>query len=837
MNETMIKALTKLFDRYRIVFWYCDDPMLAMDYDALHLDEVEKRDITGRAFAAKVEVVHERPRDKFLLFVRGPRPVDDENFLLDLLLANVEFHTDKPSLLAADLGLGVEMVPFLRETQGFFAVARRMTALKSAIDPKVETVVSLRRKMLGIAAGCAGGAVEHVLMTLLKDEEGETLKTFDRCGLKGALWDEVRAAYGYAAANPDPWDFALAAFRETAASVTGEQTNTGLATTIFAFLSDWRDHAKYADSFERLSSKAEKAIGVRKQFASVKWNEFGAADWFAAIDRRIVDEMAEGIKARTIRHEDVVRVVAERRNTHWFGRYSGLYLGLEAASAFLSELVQTEFQPATADEAVRSYAESWSRLDGHYRTFTAFAHETRKSDETLAALAEIMDGNYVNNCLVRMNTAFQKTLDGLNRWPFETSLPLQVNFWRDFVSGPMANKKVCVIISDALRYGVARTLAERIRATDRYSAKLEPMVGALPSYTQLGMAALLPHERIRFGIPCDGRVLVDDKPSSGLADRQAILAAAEPKGAEAVKAEDVLGWTKEQILEHQRANRVIYVYHNVIDATGDARVSESQTCEACEKAVGEILALVKKLAGPSHVSNFYITSDHGFLYQDREVEECDFIAQPTTSDVGGTFKVSRRFFIGHSAITRSELMRFEERDLGLTGDALVVIPKSITKMRLAGAGSRYVHGGASLQEITIPLITVSKSRVEDTAQVEIDILREGVNKITTGQLVVKLYQMTPVGGKNLERTVRLGIRTKDGRQLLSAQKEVVFKYDSASSADRIETVQLPLNHLADGLDGEQVQLVMESRVGGTSQYVPYKTETYLLKRSIVKDFD
>ena len=117
-----------------------------------------------------------------------------------------------------------------------------------------------------------------------------------------------------------------------------------------------------------------------------------------------------------------------------------------------------------------------------------------------------------------------------------------------------------------------------------------------------------------------------------------------------------------------------------------------------------------------------------------------------------------------------DCIRFEERDLGLTGDALVVIPKSITKMRLAGAGSRYVHGGASLQEITIPLITVSKSRVEDTAQVEIDILREGVNKITTGQLVVKLYQMTPVGGKNLERTVRLGIRTKDGRQLLSEKK-------------------------------------------------------------------
>ena len=77
MNETMIKALTKLFERYRIVFWYCDDPMLAMDYDALRLDGVEMRDITGRAFAAKVEAIQERPRDKFLLFTRGPRLADD----------------------------------------------------------------------------------------------------------------------------------------------------------------------------------------------------------------------------------------------------------------------------------------------------------------------------------------------------------------------------------------------------------------------------------------------------------------------------------------------------------------------------------------------------------------------------------------------------------------------------------------------------------------------------------------------------------------------------------------------------------------------------------------
>ena len=110
MNESMTNALKKLFERYRIVFWYCEDSMLAADYEALTIDGVEKRDITGHPFAAKVEVLHKRPKDKFLLFCRGARPKDEENFLLDILLANAEFRTDKASLLAADLGLGDDVV-------------------------------------------------------------------------------------------------------------------------------------------------------------------------------------------------------------------------------------------------------------------------------------------------------------------------------------------------------------------------------------------------------------------------------------------------------------------------------------------------------------------------------------------------------------------------------------------------------------------------------------------------------------------------------------------------------------------------------------------------------
>ena len=843
MDGAMHKALEALFAKKRIVFWYCDDASLEEEWENISIPGVNKVDITSRPFAAKVEVVYDKPKEKFLLFNRGPRPDDAENFLLDLLLANAEFRTDKASLVAADLGLGSEYSDAIRETIGFFASAKRVQQLKSCMEG--DGINSLKRKMLSIAAGCQGGSVEHVLMAMLKGcgspediGRSEAFKTVSKCGLSKFFWEELRSAYGYASENPGLWDFVLAAFRDAADVVLNGARGCVLSTSIQAFLSDWRDNAKHVESFAKLSKAAADALDVEGGLRSVPWDSFGAADWFEAIDRRIVLKLVQGVHERTLRHEDVCKIVSERRNTHWFEAYKVIYHGAEAASAYFSGIAKTEFLPATADEAISSYAESWSKLDGYYRSFTAYAHESAKSDGMLAELAKQVDNDYVTNCLTKMNNAFQKTLEGVEVWPFDTHIRKQCNFWRECVAGEMANRKVCVIISDALRYGVARTLAERMSAIDRYSAKLEPMVGVLPSYTQLGMAALLPHETLRFAIPRDGRVLVDEKPSSSLQERNAILSAAEPKGAEAVKAEDVISWTKEEIRSHQRQNRVMYVYHNTIDAVGDDRAKERNTCEACEQAVREIEAIVRKLAGESHVSYFYVTSDHGFLYQDKDVEECDFIASPVTYDEPGTFKLSRRFFIGRSFTGRQDLMRFEERNLGMAGDSLVAIPKSAIKMRLAGAGSRFVHGGASLQEITVPLVTsAKKSREDDTAQVEIELLREGANRITTGQLAVKLYQTMAVGGKCLERTLRIGLKTVDGKTALSPVKEIVFRHESAESADRIETVLLPLNHQADMFEGEYVALVIESKVAGSEQYVPYKTEKYLLKRSIVKDFD
>ncbi len=61
---------------------------------------------------------------------------------------------------------------------------------------------------------------------------------------------------------------------------------------------------------------------------------------------------------------------------------------------------------------------------------------------------------------------------------------------------------------------MAEEALREIRKLNRFDAELKPMIGVLPSYTQLGMAALLPHRQL--GIRDDNDlVLLDGESTMG----------------------------------------------------------------------------------------------------------------------------------------------------------------------------------------------------------------------------------------------------------------------------------------------------------------------------------
>jgi uncharacterized protein (TIGR02687 family) len=298
-----------------------------------------------------------------------------------------------------------------------------------------------------------------------------------------------------------------------------------------------------------------------------------------------------------------------------------------------------------------------------------------------------------------------------------------------------------------------------------------------------------------------------------------------------------------------RDHDVIYVYHNRIDATGDKRESEERVFEAVEETLQELIRLIKKLTG-ANANNLLVTSDHGFIYQNRAIDESDYVSgqwsvasgQQENGSTGhqppatSHFYYDRRFILGKNLAEHPSLHKFTPGQLGLAGEVEVQIPKSINRLRLKGSGSRFVHGGATLQEVVIPVIKINKKRQSDVTAVEVEILRGASSVITSGQLAVTLYQAGPVTDKIQPRVLRAGIYT-EADDLISDSHELTFDLGSDNPREREVQVRFVLTRKADEANGQEVILRLEEKHAGTSHYKEYKSLRYVIRRSFTSDFD
>jgi uncharacterized protein (TIGR02687 family) len=449
-------------------------------------------------------------------------------------------------------------------------------------------------------------------------------------------------------------------------------------------------------------------------------------------------------------------------------------------------------------------------------------------------LFEQVENHYANSYLLRLNEAWQRHVDAAESWS-APPVPALRSFYREHVGEfRRRDQKICVIVSDALRYEVAEELLGRIRSLDRYEAGIEPMFGSLPSYTQLGMASLLPNGDLQIADNDSGAVLVNGQSSQGLENRRKILATGRAGDrTTAVKAEDLMGMDKDQARALVREHDVVYVYHNLIDAIGDKQVSEDRVFEAAEDTIEEIVRVIKKLNG-ANANNLIVTSDHGFIYQHRPIEESDFSSAQVEGDT--ILFRDRRFILGHGLKGNRGLRRFTPEQATLEGSVEMLIPKSINRLRRQGSGSRFVHGGATLQEIVVPVVKINKKRQSDTSAVEVEIIGSSNQLITSSQISVRFYQVTAVTEKTQARTLRAGIYAQSG-ELISDSHELVFDFRSENAREREVSVRFLMLRQAEAFNGQDVILKLEERHGDTSHFREYRTARYALRRSFSSDFD
>lgn len=832
MSDRIAASLRQLFEEHRIVFWYDADRDMRAEFDALDLSGVTKLEITNNEFGLKYRILRQEPQGKFLLFKDGPEPEMAENWLLDLQLASAVFKADQAAIWLAELGLPLQFENVVRGHIEFFRSKARVEALKRLMQAS-DTQTQMRLRMLAACVGAEGGldTVIEALLSELAAGKDDGLRLIGRSGLTDFLWTQVGQAYGYKSEEPDFEDFAIALFQSAYARALGEDGKLN-AEALLVFRR-WKNNRHWAEAFETLSARYQDLLKISDDLEKRDCRDVVSVDHFEEIDRQIIREIVRAMSTQSVSASDVLKWVRERRQSHWYPTYADIYQALGFAIEFQQALAEANLGMTSPAEGVQRYVSSWYRLDQLYRKFI---YHMQKSGQAslLADLYASVENRYTNSFVMALNDTWQDQIAGLHEWKIP-GFASQIDFYQEQAAEyRRKDQKVAVIISDALRYEVAEECLRRIRALDRFDAELKPMISALPSYTQLGMAALLPHSTLALAEDGSGDVISDGENTKGIAAREKLLAAGR-KGdsAKALKSEDIMNMRSDDGKALFRDHHIVYVYHNRIDAIGDKLQTEDQLPEAAEDAIEDLTKIVRKLTS-ANFSNIMITADHGFLYQHRALEESDFaIADPQGTEI---LVRNRRFVIGRGLAATPGMKRFDAAGLGLAGSLDVLIPNSINRLRVKGAGSRFVHGGATLQEVIIPIIRVGKQRETDLGQVDVQIFVSGRSLISSGQTAVTLYQTQPVSEKMRPRELVAGIYASDGT-LISDEYTLLFDFQSDNAREREMPRKFLLSREADRFNNQDVILKLRERVGKTSHYQDYASHRFQLRRGITTDFD
>jgi uncharacterized protein (TIGR02687 family) len=843
-TSRIFESLDTALARKRVVLWYDANGEWASEFDDYQPAQAEKLRVEGNEFSVKVAISRAPLKQRFLLYLPSAKPPEQGNWLLDLLLAGHEFTADRASLDIQEAGLTLEFKELAKEHEKFFNAKERTTKLKELLRPN-DDETAVRLKMLAVLAKQPPDIDKLLLHALCQVNpanpagEDPVEALYGKAMLVDYFWQAVKGKFEYKSSEPNLRDFAVALFN----SVSSIGPSGELLPHARVFLSIWKDSLSARPAFEQWSDHLAAVLRVEEQLNDAPERyEPGDDDSYELIERfmlrRLLQRFQSNGHSGSQRPSDaeLLEAIRARSTSCWFEKHVHGYRALEQAITFRGLLAKADLQVPSFEEGLQRYCNGWWRLDQAYRRCIVHAR-TYQQPGLLKPLRDWLEAQYVNNVLLPLTNRWSDQVAGLTGWGSST-LPRQKEFHMRYVHAPLSSKglkRLFVVISDALRYEAARDFADRLnsQAGKGWQAEVDALLGALPTFTQLGMAALLPGAQLGLN-PADATALVDGQSATGTDNRDKILKAYVNGRAKAILAEDFLGLaTSKEGAELSKDHDLIVIFHNRIDRIGDKRESEAETCQAVEQTFDDLEQILRKIASLKG-SQAVITADHGFLFQQEPVDANDRAEFPAAKEL--SFK-NRRFALGSGIKASAGQKVFTADQLGLSGNWEAVFPLGLDRFPRSGSGSRFVHGGTSLQEVVVPVIRLKRERKDESRVVEAELLRVPA-KITTGKLCFGLFQLEPVEPKKrLPLQLRIGLYAKVGGALLCAHRNVLLDSAASEAREREQQVVLDLSNAADDYNNQTLELRLERQLDGVATPVPYKTVELKLQRPFGSDFD
>lgn len=795
----------------KVLFFFDAEKEYTEEVKNLQLPNIHIEYYENNPFTVKCKLVEELKDTKVLLYLTIPQPTSQDEFhkfpLLGLLLANKELQLDNVGAFMETYHLqrhqkalvqkyiselkyaGVqEVCASILTAESFNEPALQKGLISSFLKFKQpERSTLLVAKLISLAGNKEETELKRVskkisdlnfeeaVLKHIKEISGTPIQEISKQSLlkvaRHILYNKLTYTITHVNEN-DPYR-AL------------KITDSGQITVLNQLLQDIERHPATNESFELILKlvaneiKGEKLIEVYGENAN--FTEFNSEMIWAVVaklENTLFEFPAEVIKTLEIisLQSNLGALVKEVLN--FMVQIAKMQSSIQKIETYIFN---------TPTEYITQYTGKLHKIDTYYRR-AILAFKDLDSSEIPASF------NF-EQIRTQLNLNYEKHTDQLNRewlkclnhFNFDYSkinVPKQYDFYKENIVD--ADQKVVVIISDALRFEAAQELLSEMHSDANNTAEMRYMLASIPSKTNVGMAQLLPGEDKVFNV---GEIKIDGILSSST-NRTKILENYKPNS-KAIQYGDLDGLDRPKIREIFK-NDVVYVYHDIIDSTGDVMKSERRTFNAVEEALLELKKFIKLLHGSYNVAKVFITADHGFLYNDKKIEEKDLEVLPSIDIVLS----HNRYYV-----TVSESVR----DLGYSiplaatttfkDDVFVTVPFSVNRYRKQGVGHQFVHGGGSLQEVIVPLIESSRERKPVVKKVNPLLINKGNFRIVSNILKLNILQENEVSRLEKERTISIGIYNNS--QLVSNEEQCVLNFTSEAPSERMLRIELTLAGEAD----------------------------------------
>lgn len=744
MNLSEIESkINELFDNVsnrQIIFWYDENKDFEEEINNLDINNANVLKLTENNWIqTKYELEIENKDENYLIYAPFSKPLDDDNYLADTFHYSKVFSADRIALISDDLNIPHEYIPILKEYPKFFKANARIDDFKKLdISPFNEENIILG--FLAVLSKSNSIKLENILRTILiefSNERTTSLENFEKFNLLDEFWRLISDYFDYNLESKSINNLIIFLLVNYSATFFNNNLPSSWESYIAenqnnsrVFIDEFMNYNQYSENYDIISLKIQKEFNVERDINRFEGIEnYKNCDTFEVFDRNIIKYYIDLLYS-TKKGIEFEEFFNERQNTHFYEKFENEYLTIYYANLFMKLIYEFEYTnlPSDINDLINEYSVKWVYIDTYYRKFYYHYDQIYDSQE-FEELRQLIENMYVNSFLDVINPNFSNKLtllDSLN----DIDITKQWKFYYKKIPQLLKNGKVAVIISDAFRYGCAVELLDELQKDPNRDASIEPMLSTIPSYTELGMAALLPNQDISYE---SGKVVVDGKLTRTPEDRESILKNKIDESV-VIKFDEFKSLNTSDLKRLFSGIKLTYVYHDKIDSIGDKNSSQHDVFNAVQRTIDDIIYIINRLRKYGKFTNIIVTADHGFIYKRDNLEESEKV--DVSNQIGDRKK---RYILSNSQESISGAITLPMSYLNID-DMYVSVPISSNVFKSQGGGLNFVHGGASLEESIIPLIKI-KADYNKTNQDRVGLqLISSKNKISSREFKLTFFQ-------------------------------------------------------------------------------------------------